>query len=88
MVLEISIRTDKIFKYFVNLSKQKWRLVGHFKFYPDETSQDSWEDCNKCMCKVSEKMIFIWTDKSRTDGRKDGRTDGAQINIPHKKNTF
>ena len=57
LVLEISIRTYKIFKYFVNLSKQKWRLVGHFEFDPDETSQDSWEDCNKCMCKVSEKNI-------------------------------
>ena len=44
LVLEILIRTDNIFKYFVNLSKQKWRLVGHFEFDPDETTQDSWKD--------------------------------------------
>ena len=44
LVLEIFIRTDNMFKYFVNLSKQKWQLVGHYEFYPDETSQDSLED--------------------------------------------
>ena len=101
--MEICIRTDKIFKYYVNLSKQngdksailklilttlhrihrrivvnacvkhrkkifigvgdmhpdgqnfqilcqfeqtKWREVGHFEFDPDDTSQDSWEDCS------------------------------------------
>ena len=58
-MLEIFIRTDKIFKYFINLGKQKWRLVGQFEFDPDETSQDSWADYNKYMCKVSEKNIHI-----------------------------
>ena len=41
LVLEMFIQIDKIFKYFVNLSKQKQRLVGHFEFDPDSTSQDT-----------------------------------------------
>ena len=24
----------------------KWRLVSHFEFDPDDTSQDSWEECS------------------------------------------
>ena len=52
---------DKIFKYFVNLSKKKWWKVNHFKLDPDETSHDSWEDCSKCICKESETNIhWCW----------------------------
>ena len=44
------------------------------------TSQDSWEDCKKCIRKVSEK-IFIGVGDIHPDGQP--RTDGAQIIIPH-----
>ena len=77
LVLEIYI-----FKYFVNLSSKK---VGHFEFDPDHTSQDSWEDCNKCMnASIGKKYslvleIFIRTDKSRTDGNTEGRTEPKSI---------
>ena len=53
------------FQIFCQFEQTKWRYVGHFELDPDDTSQDSWEDCNKC-----------------------GRTDGAQIIIPHKKHFF
>ena len=41
------MRTDKIFKYFVILSKQKWQLVGHFKFECSETWLKAWHGGNK-----------------------------------------
>ena len=37
-------------------------------FCPDETSQVSWEDCTKCMCKVSEK-IFVGVGDIHPDGQ-------------------
>ena len=61
LVLAIFIRTVKIFKYFANSSKQKWWEVDHFKFDPDETKQDSWEDWSKCMCRVSGRNVhWCW----------------------------
>ena len=50
----VQIRTDKIFKYFGNLSKQKWREVYHSEFDPHQNFQDSWGKCSLCICKVSE----------------------------------
>ena len=65
-------------------------LSQHFEFDPDNTSQDSWEDCNICMCKVSEKNIhWYWRNSSgRTNhGRTETQTDGRSPNHypPQKK---
>ena len=49
-------------KYLVVLSYNRECIckacVKYFEFDNDETSQDSWENYVKCMCKVS-KQIFI-----------------------------
>ena len=92
------IQTDNIFKYFLNLRKQNWWKVCHLEFDPDKTSQDSLEDCNKCMCKVSKK-IFIGVRDIHRDGqfflkyfnlgRTDGNTDRRSLNhYPPQKKCF
>ena len=66
------------FQIFFQFEQTKWRLVGHFELDPDDTSQDSWEDCNKCMCKISEQNIhWCWrysSGRTTTDGRTAGRS--------------
>ena len=85
LVLEIFIRTDKISNILsigTNKNGDKSAILNLI------LTQDSWEDCNKCMCKVSEK-IFIGVGDIHQDGQiSDGRKDGAQIIIPHKKTFF
>ena len=49
-------------------------------FQPDDTSEDLWEDCNKCMCKLRKQNFNgvgdILLDGQIQDGRTDGWTDG------------
>ena len=45
------------FQIFCQFEQTKMAISQPFWLDQDETSQDSWEDCKICMCKVSEKNI-------------------------------
>ena len=34
------------FQILCQFEQTKWQEVSHFEFDPDDTSQDSWEDCS------------------------------------------
>ena len=78
--LVISIRTDKIFKYFVNLSKQKWRPYKCLC----KVSEKNIHWCWRYSSRQTNLGRTAGQPDGRTAGRTDGRTDGAQIIIPHK----
>ena len=72
LVLEIFIRTDKIFQYFVNLIRTKLHRIHQGMVI------------NACVYSFEKKYslvleIFIRMDKSRTDAQTDGRTESKSF---------